>query len=491
MVEILAWRLSALMGLASRWIFMSTSFSAASIYCLNSALSASGCISVISSPYAFSSAGTSCTLWSFPPHPAHKIPAPNKIPNIYFFTFYTLSGPALLFLHQGRERIVRLCLIPVCHTCHIVLALKQSPVAHTYLLYGHPQILLKADGVLNMPSVEASHRRAVIIVVKIMDCRIMGGIVGVSQIRGAVILLHRPAVHLLCKAIGASEIVFCPGAADGGIVFISIQIELDLPFSPPVTFQCGQRHIRPHIVTFSLHLIQDHVILLQPGHPLPPPPGMEIRNILRQRIIETVIHLVEKGGDGVCVLVLQGDPGLPAKRHLEIAVHPPAWHHCHGNGIDDTFPSEPAAEEISERTFHRRLRLIIPVHAQHQVPEHKTVRVRRLIRHCDPDMIDHSRPFYLSQCDRLPAADMVQTRAAFSGCSQIACRHTALSLFPCGVLRINGPAPSVLCSCQCSQTSTQIIVHIFSSLFLLGSVKTTFFFIVKVTFYLDFSEVCK
>ena len=61
------------------------------------------------------------------------------------------------------------CLIPVCHTCHIILSLEESSVSHTDLLDRHFQILIETDRILNMPAVKTSHRHTVIIVIEIVN----------------------------------------------------------------------------------------------------------------------------------------------------------------------------------------------------------------------------------------------------------------------------------------------------------------------------------
>lgn len=52
-----------------------------------------------------------------------------------------LSGPSAKPIREGRERLVRLQLIPVCHGGNVVLPLKEPPMADTNLLDGHLKVL--------------------------------------------------------------------------------------------------------------------------------------------------------------------------------------------------------------------------------------------------------------------------------------------------------------------------------------------------------------
>src|SRR5699024_9869177 len=98
--------------------------------------------------------------------------------------------------------MMRLSLIPVSHTGHIILSFKQPSIAYPYLLYGHLQILIKTYRILDMPAVKTTHRHTVIIMIRIVYLFIMAGIKRISHIRGAVVLFHCFPVYLFCKAPG-------------------------------------------------------------------------------------------------------------------------------------------------------------------------------------------------------------------------------------------------------------------------------------------------
>mgnify|MGYP007116399695 CR=1 FL=1 len=65
-----------------------------------------------------------------------------------------LSWPALLRGGQLRELDIGLVLVPVGDGRHIVLALEQAAMAHADLLKRHANVLLKVDGIGNVPPVE-------------------------------------------------------------------------------------------------------------------------------------------------------------------------------------------------------------------------------------------------------------------------------------------------------------------------------------------------
>lgn len=76
---------------------------------------------------------------------------------------------------------MRLLLVPVGHGCHIILAFKQATVVYADLLDGDADVLLKQDGVHDVPAVKAALGHLVIVVVVIMNKSIVVGIVGVRS----------------------------------------------------------------------------------------------------------------------------------------------------------------------------------------------------------------------------------------------------------------------------------------------------------------------
>jgi len=115
---------------------------------------------------------------------------------------------------------MRLCLIPVGHSRHIVLPLEQTAVGNANLLDCHPDILVKQNRVHDVPPVKAPLGHHIIIVVIVMDFRIVMGIVRVSQIRSTEGVLYGFSVSLGGKAPGASKVILRSGSANSGFLFL-------------------------------------------------------------------------------------------------------------------------------------------------------------------------------------------------------------------------------------------------------------------------------
>ena len=170
---------------------------------------------------------------------------------------------------------------------------------------------------------------------------------------------------------------------------------------------------------------------------------MEIPGVRRKFLAQAVIHLIEESGDGVVVLVFQGDFGLFGKGHTEIAVESAVGDHGNRHRSDLTFPRKTTAEEVTQRAFHRRGFLPVPVHAQHQVAQHIAVGLGRLIGYSDPYMSDKAGAVHFTQGYGIAGMDIRQTWASFPGGPQWADGHSAASLFPGGVLGIDGAGAPV------------------------------------------------
>ena len=61
------------------------------------------------------------------------------------------------------------CLIPVSHACHIILTFEESAVTNTDLLNGHLQVGTETNRIGDVPTVEATHRGAIIIVIIVVN----------------------------------------------------------------------------------------------------------------------------------------------------------------------------------------------------------------------------------------------------------------------------------------------------------------------------------
>ena len=281
----------------------------------------------------------------------------------------------------------------------------------------------------------------------------MSRIVWVAQIWCIIILLHSLSIHLLCKTPGASKIIFCSGSADCGIFIITVNIEFHFTFAPPVTFQCGKCNISSYIMTFSFYSVKDCIIFLLLCQSLSPPLCMEISDIIRKLIIQTVIYLIEECRNFICMLIFQSDFCFFLKRHREVTVKSSAWHHCHWDRIYNTLSSKTTAEEISERTFHRWRFLIIPVHTDDQISQYKAICIGCLIIHSDPDMIDLTRTFHLCKSYSCTWLNILQAGTSFSGRSQMARCHSAFTFFSVWILCIDCTASSMFCQSNSTKST--------------------------------------
>ena len=241
---------------------------------------------------------------------------------------------------------MRFRLIPVGHGSHIVLPLEQAAVADADLLDGDPQILLKQDRIRDVPPVEAALGQLVVGMVIVMQEGIPRGIVGIAEEGRAEGVFHRPSLLLRREAPGAAEIVFGPRSADRGIIRIPVQIKLYLALSVPVPLQGGQRQVGAHVLSLSLHAVQDHIVLSLFREPLPAPLRMEISGILRQLLRQAVIHLIEKGMHILVALIFQRDPRLLPEGHGKIQVEPSGGIDGHRQGQNRS-PSGLSTEGVS------------------------------------------------------------------------------------------------------------------------------------------------
>ena len=288
----------------------------------------------------------------------------------------------------------------------------------------------------------------------------MSRIIRISQIRCVIILFHGFSIHLFGKAPGTSKVIFRSCSADGRILLISVNIKLHFSLAPPVTFQCGKCHVGSYIMAFSFYSIQNCIIFCFFCQPFPSPLRMEISNIVRKLIIETVIYLIKESRDFICMLVFQCDLCFLLKRHREIAVKAPVWNNSHRNRIYKTFSSESAAEEITQRTFHGRSFLVIPVHTDHKIPQYKAICLCSLVVDGDPNMIDLSRSFHFCQSYHSSRLNILKTRASFSGRSEMTCSHTASAFFSMRIFCVDRTAFSMLCKCDSSQSACKCLIHI-------------------------------
>ncbi len=269
-----------------------------------------------------------------------------------------------------------------------------------------------------MKTIQSSHRRAVIVMVIVVNPCVMSGIIRISQKRRAVRLFRHPSPLQCGKAPRPAEIVFRSGSAYSGIPVVPVQIELYFPFAPPIPFQCRQRQKGSHILSPAPDAVQNHVIPSGFRYDAPAPLCMKISGVGRKLIVKTVIHLIEKGRNRLFILILQGNPCHFAERHGKVAVKSISRQDNDRHGMYRITGAKATAEKISERTFHGRRILSIPIHAQHQVPENKPVFFTELIRHGHPNMLNYACPFYAGQFLFFPRRNKRNTGSAFPALSQ-------------------------------------------------------------------------
>ena len=304
-------------------------------------------------------------------------------------------------------------LIPVSHACNIVLPFEISLMAASDLLQCHTQILLKQNRIHDMPAVKAALRHCIIIIIIAVHRLIMSGIIRIAQKRRIVRLLHRLSVNLLCKAPGTAKVIFHSGSADRRIFVISVNIKLHFSLAVPVPLQRRMCNIRSDIMSLSFYPVQHRIILLKLRQTLSAPLRMEVKQILRHFIHLPVIDLIEKAVKLRFMLVFQCNPCTLSKRHLEIAVHSPCRHNNDRKRIYNTVSRKSAAEEIAQRTFHRRCLFPVPVHPKHQITKHIII-LFGTVRYRNPDMCDHSRSLDIRQCCNRTGWKLSKARRTFS-----------------------------------------------------------------------------
>lgn len=123
------------------------------------------------------------------------------------------------------------------------------------------------------------------------------------------------------KTPSSSKIIFSTSAAYRWICPISIDIEFEFTFSPPVALKHTQGQICSNVLASASDPVKNDIVLPRNSYLLPAPLGMEIPRTRWQRIVlQRVINLIEQGRHNIHVLVFQNKTGASAKRHGEIGV---------------------------------------------------------------------------------------------------------------------------------------------------------------------------
>ena len=115
-------------------------------------------------------------------------------------------------------------LVPIGYRGKVVLQRQVTPFAlPAQTLDGYAQIFLKANGIVYVPTLLAETALGALVwhVVK-------------ARVEAAETVVDILAVFpALAVAIGAAEVVFLSRTTDGGEWVVAVNVELDLPFTPP------------------------------------------------------------------------------------------------------------------------------------------------------------------------------------------------------------------------------------------------------------------
>ena len=95
----------------------------------------------------------------------------------------------------------------------------------------------------------------------------------------------------ILKIVRAAEVVLGSRAADGGILGVPVQVELNLPFAPPTVVVHAPRHVSTYILSLAFYPVQDGVLLLIGKRVHPTELGVEIGGVFRD-FSQTIIHLI-------------------------------------------------------------------------------------------------------------------------------------------------------------------------------------------------------
>ena len=292
-----------------------------------------------------------------------------------------------------------------------------------------------------MPTVQAPHHRRRYIPIVAFTPRQTLRIEGEPHIwPGVRLLAHMPRIVECGEAPRPAEVVLGTGAAPGGVFVIAIDVHLDLALAPPAAFQRGQRQIRAHIRAAPAHTVEHHIVAAGFGESFATPLRVEAHHILRQLVIRRVVDLVEERWYVLVMVVAQHDARM-TERHGPVAVEPPVGIDHHRNRIDPAGLCMPAAEEVADRTGHRRGILAIPIAFQDQIAQHIRAGGAGAVGHGHPDMPDHARTLHIHQGYGLSGGDGLDARAALARGTQRAGGHGGTALSPVGVLRVDATGP--------------------------------------------------
>ncbi len=183
---------------------------------------------------------------------------------------------------------------------------------------------------------------------------------GPVQPVGAQNLVHahkrRGVGHVLTvdvPVVRTAEIVFGAGAADRRKLGIVVDEEFDLAFAPPAGVGHPDRQVRAHVLTNTVHAVQNGMHTLV-GHRIGASElGVEIRRVVGY-VGERVVDLVVAGA-GLGAAVLEREPRALSKRHFPEAIQAVVRIDRDGQRTELGKRSPAGAEEIGQRALDRRL----------------------------------------------------------------------------------------------------------------------------------------
>src|ERR1051326_8370784 len=157
-----------------------------------------------------------------------------------------LLRPGNIKRSQRRVRCMRLALIPKGSGRYIILKRKIAAFfAPAQRLNGDPQLVFKADGVENMPAIEAK-------TLPTLEGRFRRNNLGQAQEQrgiGAIVTFWED------KAPGSPKIILGARSSNSWERIIPIQVKFDLTFSPPAWAVSLPGQVRANIVARSTNLI--------------------------------------------------------------------------------------------------------------------------------------------------------------------------------------------------------------------------------------------
>ena len=139
------------------------------------------------------------------------------------------------------------------------------------------------------------------------------------------------SVYLPVKS--AAEVVLGAGTANGGILLVAVDEELDLTFAPPAAVVDTITHGNTHIVAIPLDSVQNSILLAIGQRVGSAELGVEIRAVLRN-FRQGIIDLIEAIGGVLGMPIFNCDPGMLAERHFPEAVETTVGIHRHGKAVN-------------------------------------------------------------------------------------------------------------------------------------------------------------